>query len=142
MTAPPSTDVTCHFWWVDPSQAAWTAWAGHEVHSSSNCSRTLDAKRATRCRRVLEHFRTTDEAHARGIRVITDLVLNHTSDTHHCFHEARPGARRPPSRPRGGAPDVRDARIGGRQGMVGTSVPFAIVATTTPTVLTVAGSYL
>jgi maltose alpha-D-glucosyltransferase / alpha-amylase len=30
-----------------------------------------------------------DAAHARGIRVIVDLVLNHTSDTHRWFHESR-----------------------------------------------------
>lgn len=30
-----------------------------------------------------------DEAHKRGIRVLTELVLNHTSDQHHWFQEAR-----------------------------------------------------
>src|SRR3972149_3558741 len=30
-----------------------------------------------------------EEAHARGIRVITDLVLNHTSDQHPWFQSAR-----------------------------------------------------
>jgi maltose alpha-D-glucosyltransferase/alpha-amylase len=30
-----------------------------------------------------------DEAHARGMRVITDLVLNHTSDTHQWFQSSR-----------------------------------------------------
>ncbi|MBN2145512.1 MAG: alpha-amylase, partial [Candidatus Aureabacteria bacterium] len=33
------------------------------------------------------------EAHARGIRIITELVLNHTSDQHHWFQRAR---RAPP----------------------------------------------
>src|SRR3954451_12338720 len=47
-------------------------------------------------RKVLPEFGTVadfveflDQAHARGIRVITDLVMNHTSDTHHWFQESR-----------------------------------------------------
>jgi maltose alpha-D-glucosyltransferase/alpha-amylase len=38
----------------------------------------------------------TEAAHARGIRIITDLVLNHTSDQHPWFREAR----RDPASPR------------------------------------------
>ena len=39
---------------------------------------------------TLDDFVTLlDEAHARGIRVITDLVLNHTSDTHLWFQSSR-----------------------------------------------------
>ncbi|MBD0370117.1 MAG: maltose alpha-D-glucosyltransferase [Pyrinomonadaceae bacterium] len=39
---------------------------------------------------TIEDFKTfLDEAHARGIRVITDLVINHTSDQHPWFQEAR-----------------------------------------------------
>ena len=38
----------------------------------------------------LEEFRRfLDQAHARGIKVIADLVLNHTSDQHPWFQEAR-----------------------------------------------------
>lgn len=38
----------------------------------------------------LEDFRTLlDEAHARGMRIIIDLVLNHTSDQHPWFQAAR-----------------------------------------------------
>lgn len=35
------------------------------------------------------------EAHARGIKVITDLVMNHTSDTHFWFQEALKGIDNP-----------------------------------------------
>ncbi len=42
----------------------------------------------------LEHFREfLDQAHERGLRVITELVLNHTSDQHPWFQRAR---RAPP----------------------------------------------
>lgn len=33
--------------------------------------------------------RLIDEAHKKGIRIITDLVLNHTSDEHHWFTETK-----------------------------------------------------
>jgi maltose alpha-D-glucosyltransferase/alpha-amylase len=39
---------------------------------------------------TLEDFQNfLDQAHARGLRVITELVLNHTSDQHAWFQEAR-----------------------------------------------------
>jgi maltose alpha-D-glucosyltransferase/alpha-amylase len=38
---------------------------------------------------VEDFVRLLDEAHKRGIRVITDLVLNHTSDAHQWFQESR-----------------------------------------------------
>jgi maltose alpha-D-glucosyltransferase/alpha-amylase len=38
---------------------------------------------------VDDFVRLLDEAHRRGIRVITDLVLNHTSDAHPWFQESR-----------------------------------------------------
>lgn len=47
-------------------------------------------------RKVLPEFGTVqdfadlvDAAHSRGMRVITDLVMNHTSDTHHWFQQSR-----------------------------------------------------
>src|SRR5437660_10700407 len=40
---------------------------------------------------TVQQFKTfLHEAHDRGIRVITELVLNHTSDQHHCFLPATP----------------------------------------------------
>ena len=35
------------------------------------------------------------EAHARGIKVVADLVINHVSDQHHWFQEARKGKENP-----------------------------------------------
>ncbi|MBF0351168.1 MAG: maltose alpha-D-glucosyltransferase [SAR324 cluster bacterium] len=45
---------------------------------------------------TLEDFKIfLDEAHKRGLRVIADLVLNHTSDQHPWFKEARKGPSSP-----------------------------------------------
>jgi maltose alpha-D-glucosyltransferase/alpha-amylase len=45
---------------------------------------------------TLEQFRTMlDKAHALGMRVIADLVLNHTSDQHPWFLEAKKGPDNP-----------------------------------------------
>jgi len=45
---------------------------------------------------TLEAFKTfLDEAHQRGLKVITDLVLNHTSDQHPWFQAARSGRHSP-----------------------------------------------
>src|SRR5207244_391284 len=42
---------------------------------------------------TMAHFRRfLDEAHRRGIRVVTELVLNHTSDQHPWFQRARRAA--------------------------------------------------
>ncbi len=39
---------------------------------------------------TLEDFKAfLDAAHERGLKVVTDLVMNHTSDQHHWFQEAR-----------------------------------------------------
>jgi len=41
---------------------------------------------------TLDDFKAfLDAAHERGLRVVTDLVMNHTSDQHHWFQEARKG---------------------------------------------------
>ncbi|MBA2684715.1 MAG: maltose alpha-D-glucosyltransferase [Gemmatimonadaceae bacterium] len=48
---------------------------------------------------TLEDFqRLLDEAHARNIRVITELVINHTSDQHAWFQRARTSPRGSPER--------------------------------------------
>jgi len=45
---------------------------------------------------TLEDFKTfLSEAHARGLRVIADLVLNHTSDQHSWFQSARASRNSP-----------------------------------------------
>jgi maltose alpha-D-glucosyltransferase/alpha-amylase len=47
---------------------------------------------------ILDDFRTlVREAHARNLRVITDLVLNHTSNDHPWFQESRKGSGNPKS---------------------------------------------
>ena len=45
---------------------------------------------------IQDFERFMDEAHKRGIRVITELVINHTSDQHAWFQRAR---RAPPGSP-------------------------------------------
>ncbi len=48
---------------------------------------------------LVEHFKTfLREAHDRGIRVITELVINHTSDQHPWFQRARAAPKGSPER--------------------------------------------
>lgn len=77
---------------------------------------------------IMEEFGTMqdweifrDEAHARGIAVIMDLVLNHTSDQHVWFQESKKSRENPYSDfyiwkdpvPDGGAPNVWMSVFGG-----------------------------
>ena len=63
----------------------------------------------------------TADAHARGIRIVLDLVLNHTSDQHPWFQQARQGRDSPyrdyylwrDPRPGGGPPNNWQAVFGG-----------------------------
>lgn len=64
----------------------------------------------------IEEFREfVKEAHKRGLRVITELVINHTSDKHEWFQRARTSLRGSPAREMyvwSDSPDkYRDARI-------------------------------
>jgi maltose alpha-D-glucosyltransferase / alpha-amylase len=48
---------------------------------------------------LVEHFKTfLREAHARGLRVVTELVINHTSDQHPWFQRARSAPKGSPER--------------------------------------------
>src|SRR3954462_8351201 len=48
---------------------------------------------------TIEDFkRFLDAAHERGLRVVTELVINHTSDTHPWFQRARRAPRGSPER--------------------------------------------
>ena len=95
---------------------------------------------------TLDDFVTLlDEAHARGIRVITDLVLNHTSDTHRWFQESRARPRRArtatttsgatptPSTPASGSSSPTPSRPTGRSTRSGSSSTGTGSSTTSPT---------
>jgi maltose alpha-D-glucosyltransferase/alpha-amylase len=71
--------VTCL--WLMPILASPLQDDGYDVSDFRDIDPTLG---------TTEDFETlTQEAHKRGIRIITDLVLNHTSDQHPWFQEAR-----------------------------------------------------
>jgi maltose alpha-D-glucosyltransferase / alpha-amylase len=47
---------------------------------------------------TLDFRRFLDEAHGLGLRVLTELVVNHTSDQHAWFHRARTAPAGSPAR--------------------------------------------
>ena len=67
--------------WLSPVYPSPDVDFGYDV--SDYCA--IDPRYGT----LADFDRLLDEAHARGIRVILDLVLNHTSDQHPWFVESR-----------------------------------------------------
>src|SRR5829696_5414841 len=60
---------------------------------------------------TLEEFRTfLDAAHERGLRVITELVINHTSDQHAWFHKSRRAMQRAAAQRAAGLPPAGTAQ--------------------------------
>ncbi|MBV9463865.1 MAG: maltose alpha-D-glucosyltransferase [Verrucomicrobiae bacterium] len=75
------TALGSHAPWALPSYPSPMRDDGYDISDYTN----IDPSYGT-----LQDFRTfLDEAHRRGIRVITELVLNHTSDQHPWFQRAR-----------------------------------------------------
>lgn len=67
--------------WLSPIYPSPDVDFGYDV--SEYCD--VDPKHGT----LADFDRLVNEAHARGIRVVLDLVLNHTSDQHAWFHRSR-----------------------------------------------------
>jgi len=73
--------------WLSPVYSSPMVDAGYDIADYKN----IDKEYGT-----MEDFRRLmDEAHKRGIRVIMDLVLNHTSDQHPWFIESKSSADNP-----------------------------------------------
>ena len=87
---------------TSPGSSPSSTTSSGSASTASGCSRSTRRRCATaattsatttrctpRAARSTTSGRLLDEAHARGIRVIADLVINHTSDQHPWFVESR-----------------------------------------------------
>lgn len=100
--------------WLSPINPSPDVDFGYDVSDYNE----IDPKYGT----LADFDRLVSEAHQRGIRIVLDLVLNHTSDQHPWFQQSRQGRDNPyrdwylwrPPRPGGGPPNNWQAIFGGR----------------------------